>query len=174
MNTHKDSHTASASGPNADRGASARAQPMAVDNVTLWIDEELFDPPPDVQLGRGRGRPPVYSDPLIQALLALGQLFGLPLRTLQELAQSLRKLVWPALPVPNYTTLCRRAQTRQALPPVPPGGEPLHLTADSSGLQLYGERQWNRLQKNGPLARRGWRKVQLVLDPGSGRIRALP
>ncbi|KAF1010656.1 MAG: hypothetical protein E5299_01608 [Burkholderia gladioli] len=33
------------------------------------------------------------------------------LRALQGFTQSLRDLAFPSLPVPNYTTLCRRAKT---------------------------------------------------------------
>ncbi|KAF1004197.1 MAG: hypothetical protein E5299_02408 [Burkholderia gladioli] len=37
--------------------------------------------------------------------------YRLTLRALQGFTQSLRDLAFPSLPVPNYTTLCRRAKT---------------------------------------------------------------
>jgi len=37
--------------------------------------------------------------------------FRVPLRALQGFAQSLHALAFATLPVSNYTTLCRRAQT---------------------------------------------------------------
>ncbi|KAF1003019.1 MAG: hypothetical protein E5299_02563 [Burkholderia gladioli] len=36
--------------------------------------------------------------------------YRLTLRALQGFTQSLRDLAFPSLPVPNYTTLCRRTK----------------------------------------------------------------
>ncbi|MEX3548214.1 MAG: transposase, partial [Burkholderia sp.] len=79
-------------------------------DVTMWIDPDLFAVAPEFEV-RTRGRPCVYANALVQMLLELKQVFHLPLRALQGFAQSLRKLAFPSLPVPNYTTLSRRAQT---------------------------------------------------------------
>lgn len=51
------------------------------------------------------GRPHVYSDALIQALLTLKQVSHLTLRAAQGFAQSLGELAFAELPVPS--SLCR-------------------------------------------------------------------
>jgi len=70
-------------------------------------------------------------------LLGLKQVFHLPLRAVQGFALSLRELAYPGLPVPNYTTLRRRAQTLKVVPPTQRPNEPLHLVIDSTGLKVY-------------------------------------
>lgn len=55
-----------------------------------------------------RGRPRVYTDAVIQMLLGLKRVIRLPPRALQGFAGSMNKLAFADLPVPNYTTLCRR------------------------------------------------------------------
>jgi hypothetical protein len=95
---------------------------------------------------------------------ALKQVYHLTLRAAQGFAQSLRELAFAELPVPNYTTLSRRAQDLKVALPVTPSGEPLHLVVDSTGVKLYGEGEW-KVRKHGYSKRRTWRKVHL----GPGR-----
>ncbi|KAF1012680.1 MAG: hypothetical protein E5299_01112 [Burkholderia gladioli] len=52
----------------------------------------------------------IRGDTLIQALLGVKTVYRLTLRALQSFTQSLRDLAFQSLPVPNYTTLCRRAK----------------------------------------------------------------
>ncbi|CAM2178647.1 hypothetical protein BO443_30034 [Burkholderia orbicola] len=103
----------------------------------------------------------MYSDALIQALLGLKTVFHLPLRALQGFAQSLRDLAFADLPVPNYTTVCRRVQTLQVKLPVIHSGEPLHLVVDSTGVKAFGEGEW-KVHQHGYSKRRIWRKVHLT------------
>lgn len=86
-----------------------------------------------------RGRPRVYADAVIQMLLGVKQVFRLPLRALQGFVGSMNKLAFADLPVPNYTTLCRRAQDLDVVLPTLRSGEPLHLVVDSTGLKVFGE-----------------------------------
>jgi hypothetical protein len=102
-------------------------------------------------------------------LLGLKQVFRLPLRALQGFAQSLRKLAFPDLPVPSYTTLSRRAQELKVMLPALRSGEPLHLLVDSTGVKLYGEGEW-KVRKHGYSKRRTWRKVHLALDAKTGQV----
>ncbi|KAF1010690.1 MAG: hypothetical protein E5299_01604 [Burkholderia gladioli] len=48
-------------------------------------------------------------------------------------------MAFPSLPVPNYTTLCRRAKTLDVELPFFLDKEPMHLDVDSTGLKVYGE-----------------------------------
>ena len=138
-------------------------------NVTMWIDEAALAGIPDAV--STRGRPRLYSDALIQALLGLKAVFRLPLRALQGFAQSLRELAFATLPVPNYTTLCRRAQTLEVQLPIIRDGESIHLVVDSTGVKVYGEGEW-KVRQHGYSKRRTWRKVHLALDANTGQVRA--
>ncbi|KUY73966.1 transposase [Burkholderia cepacia] len=138
-------------------------------NITMWINDDALANMPDTT--PTRGRPRLYSDALIQALLGLKTVFHLPLRALQGFAQSLRDLAFADLPVPNYTTVCRRAQTLLVKLPVVRSSERLHLVIDSTGVKVYGEGEW-KVRKHGYSKRRTWRKVHLALDANTGQLRA--
>ncbi|UQN69453.1 IS5 family transposase [Burkholderia multivorans] len=136
-------------------------------NVTMWIDDAALANLPDTE--SARGRPRLYNDALIQALLSLKTVFHLPLRALQGFAQSLRELAFAQLPVPNYTTLCRRAQTLKVQLPIIRDGASIHLVVDSTGVKVYGEGEW-KVRQHGYSKRRTWRKVHLALDANSGQV----
>lgn len=138
-------------------------------NVTMWIDDTALASMPDVE--PTRGRPRLYSDALIQALLGLKTVFRLPLRAVQGFAQSLHDLAFATLPVPNDTTLCRRAQTLEVQLPIVRDGEPIHLVVDSTGVKVYGEGEW-KVRQHGYSKRRTWRKVHIALDANTAQVRA--
>ncbi|MGY3327900.1 hypothetical protein ACVILI_000917 [Mesorhizobium sp. USDA 4775] len=75
------------------------------------------------------------------------------------------------VPVPDHTTLSRRAQkwepSARRNPPLPDG--PLHVLVDSTGLKVYGAGQWLE-QKHATRSRRNWRKLHLAVDAKSGAI----
>jgi Transposase DDE domain len=74
----------------------------------MWIDESAFMSGSEARSVK-RGRPQVYSDALIQAMLTLKHVYHLTLRSAQGFVQSLRELAFVGLSVPNHTTLSRRA-----------------------------------------------------------------
>src|SRR5260370_40595121 len=100
-------------------------------------------------------------------LLGLKQVYRLPLRALQGFAQSLRELAFADLPVPNYTTLSRRAQDLRVALPVTSSGEPLQLVGDSTGVKLYGDGEW-KVRRHGYSKRRAWRTGPLGRDGKTG------
>jgi len=51
-----------------------------------------------------------------------------------------------------------------------PGSGPIHLVVDSTGLELFGQGEWNA-EKHGR-RRRSWRKLHLAVDAGTGEIAA--
>ncbi len=77
------------------------------------------------------------------------------------------------LPVPDHTTLSRRAATLEVPRPghadAGAGSEPMHLLVDSTGLKLCGKGEW-LLEKHGTATRRSWRMLHLGVDAGTGRI----
>lgn len=117
-----------------------------------------------------RGGQPLYSDLAIETTLMLGMVFGLRLRQSEGLLSSVLALMGLELPVPDHTTLSRRARTwmptveQRAAPEAP-----LHVLVDSTGLKIYGTGEWLE-EKHGTKSRRGWRKLHLAVDADSGEI----
>lgn len=77
------------------------------------------------------------------------------------------------LAVLYHTTLSRRTRTwrsagRRERPKIPTK-EAIHVLVDSTGLEVHGAGQWLE-EKHGAKSRRGWRKLHLALDAGSGDI----
>lgn len=141
-------------------------------SLTLWLTPEAlscWQAPKRTT----RGGQPRYSDLAIETALTLGLVFGLRLRQTEGLLTSVLKLMGLDLPVPDHTTLSRRA-SRLRVPDkrhndrIPQKG-PIHVLIDSTGLQVYGAGQWLE-EKHSVKSRRGWRKLHLALDADSGDI----
>ncbi|KAF1003249.1 MAG: IS5 family transposase ISBam3 [Burkholderia gladioli] len=135
----------------------------------IWIDEAVLARISDAI--PTRGRPCLYGDALIRALLGVKSVYRLTLRALQGFTQSLRNFALPSLPVPNYTTLCGRAKTLDVELPILRDNEPIHLVVDSTGLKVYGEVEW-KVRQHGYSKLRTWRKVHLPLNANTGQVHA--
>src|SRR3954471_15531501 len=72
------------------------------------------------------------------------------------------------LPVPDHSTLSRRAETLE-VPRSQLGTEPIHLLVDSTGVKLCGASEW-LTEKHGTKTRRSWRKLHLGVDADTGQI----
>ena len=115
------------------------------------------------------GGQPHYSDLAITTALTLRAVFHLALRQTEGLIGSILQLLGLDLPVPDYSTLSRRAQSLE-LPAQPRAtGGAIHLLVDSSGLKLGGPGEW-LVEKHGTSKRRSWRKLHIGFDAVTGRI----
>src|SRR3954470_13569935 len=137
------------------------------DSLTVWFSEEAIaawraEPRPT------RGGQASYSPLAITTALTLRAVFRLALRQTEGLIGSLIGLLGLDLPVPDHTTLSRRAETLE-LPRPRPGSEPVHLLVDSTGLRLCGPGEW-LVEKHGSRTRRSWRKIHIGVDADTGRI----
>lgn len=132
-------------------------------SLTLWLDTYSINHWLNAHPAAGPGRPLLYADAAITAALLIREVYHLPLRQTQGFILSLFNLLDIDLPVPHYSTLCRRARSlRIKLLPLTPK-QPLHLLIDSSGLKVYGEGEWYvRLRKQ--YKRRTWRKAHIAMD----------
>jgi hypothetical protein len=138
-------------------------------SLTLWVDQETLQAW-RYQGPTQRGAQFEYSDLAIECLLTLRSVSHLTLRATEGFAHSLFGLMGVDLPVPDYTTLCRRAATvRITLPNRAEG--PLHLVLDSTGLKVYGEGEW-KVRQHGYSKRRTWLKLHLAVDPQTHEIQA--
>lgn len=141
-------------------------------SLTLWITPEALTGWAAPRR-KTRGGQPLYSDLAIETTLMLGMVFGLRLRQSEGFLNSVLELMALDLPVPDHTTLSRRARTWEPSAksnnrrPVADG--PVHVLIDSTGLKVYGAGQWLE-EKHSAKSRRGWRKFHLALDADSGEI----
>ena len=141
-------------------------------SLTLWMTPEAlscWQAPKRTT----RGGQPRYSDLAIDTALTLGLVFGLPLRQTEGFVTSVLNLIGLDLPVPDHTTLSRRASKQRAPNKgsgncIPAKG-PVHVLIDSTGLQVYGAGQWLE-EKHGAKSRRGWHKLHLAVDANCGDI----
>ena len=79
-------------------------------SLTLWITAEAISRW-QAPKRTTRGGQPRYSDLAIETALTLGLVFGLRLRQSEGLLSSVLELMGLNLPVPDHTTLSRRATT---------------------------------------------------------------
>ena len=95
--------------------------------------------------------------------------FHQPLRQTEGLLGSLLELIGIDLPVPDHTTINRRAArlTRLLRTALPRG--PVTLVIDSTRLKVYGAGEWHR-DKHGVRGRRTWRKLHLAVDAATNII----
>jgi Transposase DDE domain len=110
-----------------------------------------------------------YSDLAIETALTLRAVFRLALRQSEGLIGSIMKILEIDLPVPDHTTLSRRACGLPVCKPARIGTGELHLIVDSTGLKLRGAGEW-LFEKHGTTKRRAWRKLHIGVDAGNGEI----
>jgi hypothetical protein len=93
----------------------------------------------------------------------------LALRQSEGLIGSIMRMLEIDLPVPDHTTLSRRACGLPVQMPRRNETGELHLIVDSTGLKLRGAGEW-LFEKHGTAKRRAWRKLHIGLDANSGEI----
>ncbi len=140
-------------------------------SLCLWLDEATLQNWRCRERPNKRGKPKVYSNQAIACALRLGAVYHLPLRAIEGLLASLVALAGADVPVPNYSTLCRRRKTMTVTLSPPAPSEPLHLVVDGTGLKVFGDGEW-KVRQHGTSKRRTWRKVHLAMDQKTGMIRA--
>jgi IS5 family transposase len=141
-------------------------------DITLWISDDVIAAwRPDPMRPKKRGGQQEYSDVAIECLLTVKAVFDLAYRQTEGFANSLNMLLEIDLPIPDYTTLNRRAKTLQVSVKATAKKGPIHVVVDSTGLKVYGEGEW-KVRKHGASKRRTWRKLHLGVDEASGEIEA--
>lgn len=137
-------------------------------SITFWFSDEI--PAKWFAEASGkRGAPQFYSDAVIEVLSVIRFRFNLTLRSTQGFAASLLELMQLALPVPDYSTLCRRLKGLAVPLKAKLSNEAVHVVVDSTGLKVYGEGEW-KVRQHGHSKRRTWMKLHLAVDPGTNQI----
>jgi hypothetical protein len=137
-------------------------------SLTLWITPEALAQRWDSRRTTPGGQPR-YSDLAIETALMLDRALRMRLRQAEGLLRLVVQLMALTLPVPDHTTLSRRAKQQPAVSRAPLPDGPLDALVDSTGLQLYGASQWLQ-EKHGVKSRRSWRKLHLATDASTGQI----
>ena len=133
-------------------------------SLTVWFTDVAVEAR-EAEPRTTRGGQPWYSALAILTALTLRAVFRLALRQTEGLIGSIMGLLGLDLPVPDHTTLSRRAATLEVPRPrsgsnADAGGdtEPVLLLVDSTGLKLCGPGEW-LIEKHGTRTRRSWRKL---------------
>ncbi len=142
-------------------------------SLTFWIDADLARGWHQQTKTGKPGASRIYSDVAIQACLMMREVYHQPLRQTTGFIRSIFSLARINLPVPDYSTLSRRAGTLDTLCRRTSSGErPRHIVIDSTGLKVYGEGEW-KVRAHGVSRRRTWRKLHLAIDADTQEILAV-
>jgi hypothetical protein len=136
-------------------------------DITVHLNPKALEKP--VKIKGTRGRPPEYSQALIEMMLVIKAVYRLPYR---GLVGFLKSVLGQDARLPDYTTVCVRAATVQAVLQRVQRGEKVHLVVDTTGLKIFGEGEW-KVRKHGPSKRRTWRKLHLGIDEATQAILAV-
>jgi hypothetical protein len=142
-------------------------------SITVWISDEVLDEWRPIPKGqRQRGGQVKYSDRVLECLLTLKAVFRLPYRQTEGLGRSIIRLLGVNVPVPDYTTLCKRSGgLRVDLSPSQVQNAK-HSVVDSTGLKVYGEGEW-KVRQHGYSKRRTWRKLHRCVNEATQGLEAV-
>jgi hypothetical protein len=112
-----------------------------------------------------------YPDSVIEMCLVVHFMYRLPLRQVQGYVRDLLdKMGHGTLPVPDYSTICRRQSSifvGQSLDYDETGD--IHIALDSTGLKVYGEGEW-KVRQHGYGKHRTWMKLHIAINVLTQRI----
>jgi len=138
-------------------------------SLTIWFDEAAIAGWRRNERAGQVGHPTTYADAAIVCALTLKAVYHLRLRQTEGFVGSLLHLLGVDLPVPDYSTLSRRAAGLEVALPRHTRDEPLHVVVDASGVKVFGEGEW-KVRQHGWSKHRTWRKMHLGVDEASGEI----
>ena len=140
-------------------------------SITFWFSDDVIDQWEHPNDRPKVGHPFVYSDMAIECLLVLRELFRLPYRQTEGLGRSLIQLMQVEVPIPDYTSLAKRAAKLEISLDVANRRGSVNVVVDSTGLKVFGEGEW-KTRKHGVSKRRTWRKLHLAVNSETQEIEA--
>lgn len=139
-------------------------------SLTLWVTADIASSWQQLS-AKKRGGQKLYSGLAIETCLLLGKVYRLPLRQTEGFVKSVFGLMGVLLPVPDYTTLCRRSN-KLAVNLCTTNGAVTDIVVDSTGLKVYGEGEW-KVRKHGAGKHRTWMKLHIAADGQTQQIEAV-
>jgi hypothetical protein len=140
-------------------------------SITFWFSEDVIEKWGHANDRPKRGRPFTYSDLAIECFLVLREMFKLPYRQTEGLGRSLAELMHVDVPIPDYTSLAKRASHLCISLNVASRTGSIDVVVDSTGLKVFGEGEW-KMRQHGKSKRRTWRKLHLAVNPDTQEIEA--
>lgn len=139
--------------------------------ITIWIDKGLLEQW-RYQGAKKKGGQFTYSDQAIEVCLVVRQVYHLPFRQTEGFMESFFFQLQLDLPVPDYSTLCRRSEHLPVSIQGKKGKAITDLVLDSTGLKVYGEGEW-KVRMHGWGKHRAWMKLHIALDAESQQVEAV-
>ena len=139
--------------------------------VTFYISQEAIEQWENDTLTGQRGASNTYRDIAIETCLTLKAVYNLSLRQANGFVYSILKIMKLNLLCPDYTTLCRRAQTLKIAFERPETKGPIVVAIDSTGIKVYGEGEW-KVRQHGAGKRRTWLKLHVAVNVHNHHIEA--
>ena len=141
-------------------------------SLTFWIGDDLEERWYEAGSSGKRGRPLVYSNSCMTILATLRHVFKLALRQLEGFVFSIFNWLGINLKTPEFSRLSRRMTGILSKIKFPDKEEVGHIVIDSSGIKVYGEKEWLETKKGKTFQRKKWRKLHIGVD-GKGLIQGL-
>ena len=135
-------------------------------SITFFIDPKALTEKPEENK---RGRPRLFSHPLIHLLLVLKIQYRLTYRTLEGFAKSMLPHIQADIFLPTYSLICKRASNLEALLPKLSSRRPKVVLLDATGIKVYGEGEW-KVKMHGASKRRKWIKLHIAVDEKTQEI----
>jgi hypothetical protein len=136
-------------------------------SISFWLSDD-FETVWRYSGEKQRGSQYEYSDKAIEIMLMLKEVFHLSNRGVEGFVRSVFVILNIHLPVPDHTTLSKRAKRMKVKLSAKSSGS-LNLVLDSTGLKIYGEGEW-KVRKHGYSKHRTWRKLHVGANPDNGEI----
>jgi hypothetical protein len=133
-------------------------------DITFRFSDEILEQWKYDNAEQGQGRPFVFSDPAIETLLTMRELFRLPYRNTEGFGRWVFKVMQLDLAIPDYTSLCKRAAKLGISILLTNKKGKINIVVDSTGLKVFGEGEW-KVKKHGWAKHRTRRKLHLAVDP---------
>ena len=133
-------------------------------SLTFWFGDDLEKNWYEASLSGKRGRPLVYSDICMKILATLRHVFKLALRQLEGFVFSTFSWLGIDLKVPEFSRLSKRMTGILSKIKFPDKEEVGHIVIDSSGIKVYGEKEWLENREGKKYQRSKWRKIHIGVD----------
>jgi IS5 family transposase len=140
-------------------------------SITLWIQSEQRISW-RYTAAKKRGGQILYSDSAIELSYIIRKLYHLPLRQTEGFISSLFKQMSWELPVPDYTTICKRGKKLNVSLSIKAKPGITDIVIDSTGLKVYGEGEW-KVRKHGAGKHRTWMKMHIAANEETQQIEAV-
>lgn len=116
-------------------------------SLTFWLGDDLEENWYEASFSGKRGRPLIYSDICMKILATLRHIFKLALQQLEGFVVSIFTWFGIDLKVPEFSRLSRRMTGILSKIKFPDKEKVGHVVIDSSGIKVYGEKEWLETKK---------------------------